>query len=134
MNDEKIINAFKQANFWGNNNLYFSGAILPTIGDYLAFGVFANMNLSYIAINKNENGIGIIPIDQISNKLLIDKILIITNENIKNVSLNNAGFLWYKEISIISKNNELIKFKVQKKVLTIKKHKDNLQNFINLYS
>lgn len=52
MNDEKIINAFKQANFWGNNNLYFSGAILPTIGDYLAFGVFANMNLSYIAIKK----------------------------------------------------------------------------------
>lgn len=133
MTDEKIINAFKEANFWGKENLYFCGTILPSKIQYAAFGVFANINLSFIIINKNENGIGIIPIDQVSGKPLIEKVLIIPNQSISNISFEKAGLFWYKTINIISKNNESISFKTQKNVLTVKSHKPNLQKFIELY-
>lgn len=134
MNDEKIINAFKEANFWGNDNLYFSGAVLPTTGQYVVFGVFANISLNFLIINKNEQGIGIIPIDQISGKPRVEQLLVINNANINSVTFNKAGLFWYKNINIISKSNEAISFKVQKNVLTIKNHKINLQKFIESYS
>ncbi len=134
MNDGKIEKAFRDANFWGNDNIYFLGMILPTATQHLLLGVFANAKLKSMLINKMEKGIGIIPLNQFSGRPEPDKIQFISDDNIESVTFKSGGLFWYKKIMITLKTSEKIAFKVTKRNMAIKKHRENVNRFINLYS
>ena len=135
MTDEKVINYLKEANLLGNNNEYFMGAILPNLKNQAMFGYFAGLfqDFSGYIINQTESGIGIIPLNNISGKPMINNACFLPQSNIMNVNIQKGGLFFYKKISITDTNNQTITFKVVKKVLTIKKHKENLRNFIMRY-
>jgi len=54
--------------------------------------------------------------------------------NIQSVKFDKGGLFFYKKITITTKNNEVITFKVVKNVVVMKKYKENLQKFINDYA
>ena len=63
MKDEKAIQYLKDANFWGNENLYFYTFAPQSFTKYESIYGLNSLSIKYFLINSNENGIGIIPFD-----------------------------------------------------------------------
>ncbi|MEE3342583.1 MAG: hypothetical protein VZS44_00650 [Bacilli bacterium] len=136
LNDEKVLEVIGQANLLKNTNYYFSGTVMPTPAQYALLGVFSNLlkEVSGYIINYTEEGIGIIPINNMSGKPMIDNAYFIPNSSIQKVEINKGGLFFYKKITIVDNNNQSISFKVVKNVLPMKKYKENLEAFIQAYS
>ena len=95
LNDENIINALREAHIFKNQNNYFYGKVIPN----------NNTILGYI-INYTEEGIGIIPVSKMDKKPVTQSVLFITLNNLKRVNVTKAGFLKFKNIEIITNNDE----------------------------
>ena len=121
LNDENIINALKEAHIFKNHN-YFYGKVIPN----------NNTILGYI-INYTEEGIGIIPVSKMDKKPVTQSVLFITLNNLKRVNVTKAGFLKFKNIEIITYNDESILINVSKNISSIKNYKDNLERFLSIY-
>lgn len=135
LNDEKIMNALGEVGFIRNNNCYFLGQVVPGLGSQVAFGIFASFarDFSGYIINQTEEGIGVIPISNATGKPLVNVAYFLPQNNIINVVIENGGLFYYKKITITDSNNKNLIFKVVKNVMTIKKHKGNVKNFISMY-
>ena len=84
MKDEKVIEYLKEANFLGNENLYFYTPASPkTSKQENIYGLDA-LTIKYYIINKNENGIGIIPFD-VTAKSIKSLIKFIPNSEISGI-------------------------------------------------
>ncbi len=103
MKDEKVIKYLKEANFWGNENLYFYTPASPKASKQENIYGLDALTIKYYIINKNENGIGIIPFD-------------ITAKSIKNL----IKFIPNSEISGIYKENYKVMFVFKGTTLGIK--------------
>lgn len=122
LNDENIINALREAHIFKNQNNYFYGKVIPN----------NNTILGYI-INYTEEGIGIIPVSKMDKKPVTQNVLFITLNNLKRVNVTKAGFLKFKNIEIITNNDESILINVSKNISSIKNYKDNLERFLSIY-
>ena len=136
MTDEKIINSLRQANLLMENNNYFIGVIIPSKGKQILFGSLSYFSKEFngYIINQTESGIGIIPLSNVTGQPMIDMAYFLPQNNIVNVSIKKGSLLFYKKITITDINNQIISFNVQKKVLTVKKHKENLEKFLLKYN
>ena len=88
MKDEKVINYLKEANFWGNENLYFYTPASPKISSQENIYGTDALGIKYYLINKNENGIGIIPFD-LTAKSINNLIKFIPNSEIAGIYMEN---------------------------------------------
>ena len=136
LNDEKVLEILGQANLLKNTNYYFSGTVMPTPAQYALLGVFSNLlkEVSGYIINYTEEGIGIIPINNMSGKPMVDNAYFLPNSSIQKIEISKGGLFFYKKITIVDNNNQSISFKVVKNVLPMKKYKENLETFIQAYS
>lgn len=136
LNDEKVLEILGQANLLKNTNYYFSGTVMPTPAQYALLGVFSNLlkEVSGYIINYTEEGIGIIPINNMSGKPMVDNAYFLPNSSIQKIEISKGGLFFYKKITIVDNNNQSISFKVVKNVIPMKKYKENLEAFIQAYS
>ena len=136
LNDEKVLEILGQANLLKNTNYYFSVTVMPTPAQYALLGVFSNLlkEVSGYIINYTEEGIGIIPINNMSGKPMVDNAYFLPNSSIQKIEISKGGLFFYKKITIVDNNNQSISFKVVKNVIPMKKYKENLEAFIQAYS
>lgn len=140
---EKLEKYLKQANFYGKYNYCFTVQPEDKIGDaiLMSFGAIGGAilgakkskgTIGYI-LNKNENGIGIIPIekDDRKQKVVIEKSLFLKNEDIDKVKIkyDTIG----KLIRIKMKDKTKYGFKTARAIKNIDYHKVNLDKFIESY-
>lgn len=140
---EKIEEYLKQANCYGEYNYCFTVQPEDSISDaiLMCFGAIGGAiagvrkskgTIGYI-INKNEKGIGIIPIEKIGKeqKIAPTKTIFLKNEDIDKVSIkyNTIG----KLIRIKMKDKTKYGFKTAKKIKNIDYHEENLNKFIKCY-
>lgn len=142
---EKLIAYLKQANCYGEYNYCFTAqkqekvnsALMGIFGGALGGAVAHKLNdskaIGYI-LNKNENGIAILPIiGDIKNPIVdIDNMLFLNNEDIDKVVIKKDGFS-FKIIKIVLKNKEEYSFRMANKIKNIDYHEANLNKFIECY-
>lgn len=142
---EKLIAYLKQANCYGEYNYCFTAqkqekvnsALMGIFGGALGGAVAHKLNdskaIGYI-LNKNENGIAILPIiGDIKNPIVdVDNLLFLNNEDIDKVVIKKDGFS-FKIIKIVLKNKEEYSFRMANKIKNIDYHETNLNKFIDCY-
>lgn len=141
---EKIEEYLKQANCYGKYNYCFTVQPADTIGDaiLMSFGAVGGAilgvkkskgTIAYI-LNKNENGIGIIPIIRENKEERVDtlKLVFLNNDDINKVVIKKDG-IGFKLIKIIMKDKSKFGFKTAKKIKNIDYHEINLNKFIESY-
>lgn len=135
LNKDNIYNGLYTARLWGNQNYYFNGFILPSVGQFAVLGTFAGVlnSFSGYLINVTEAGIGILPISSGSGNFVIERAVMLPYQYIARVEAKNGGMFAYKNIDIITVNNEKISFKVTKKVLTNPDHLNNVNYFLSIF-
>ena len=92
MNEEKIIQYLKECNFLGNETLYFYTQIPGSFSDQASVYGMDELNIKYYIVNKNENGIGIIPFD-VTGKSIANLIKFFPMSNIKEIYTEKYKFL-----------------------------------------
>lgn len=140
---KKIEKYVKEANCYGEYNYCFIVEKEDTITDaiLMCFGAIggaisgakkAKGRTSYI-LNKNEKGIGIIPIKKIdkTQKVEINKTIFLKNEDIEKVKIkyDTIG----KLIKIKMKDKTKYGFKTFIKIKNIPYHEENLKKFMEYY-
>lgn len=139
---EKLEEYFKKVNCYGNDNCCFICNTMPSSLFLSMFGALGgvisvkkNKNVMGYLLNKNENGICLIPIvvDTITkNKVDIDNYIFIKNEDIEKVIIKNEE-IGFKKITIILKDKTKYVLKVSKRIIKLDYHKENLDRFIEMY-
>lgn len=135
VNRENVFNGLQAAGLLGNQNYYFNGFVLPTIGQYAILGVFAGVlnSFSGYLINVTERGVGILPIASSNGRFVTERAVMLPYQYIARVEAKNGGLFAYKNIDIITVNNEKISFKVTKKVLPNPDHLNNVNYFLSMF-
>lgn len=139
----KIEEYIKQAKCYGKYNYCFTAQMQNKKDLLLVFGGAFGGVLSYklkekepvgYILNKNEKGIGIIPIVKKDKKqeVAVQKLLFLNNEDIEKVIIKNNG-LGFKLIKILMKDKTEFKFKMSKRIKNIDYHEANLNKFIECY-
>lgn len=137
---EKIEEYLKRADCYGDYNYCFVVQPEDTVSDVIlmCFGAIggaiagvrkATGTVGYI-FNKNEKGIGLIPIEKIGNEkeVVLAKTMFLRNEDIDKISIkyDTIG----KLIKIKMKDKSKYGFKVTRKIRNIDYHEINLNKFI----
>ena len=94
-----------------------------------------NKNIMGYLLNKNNNGICLIPIISETlnkNRIDLDKYIFIKEEDIDKVVIKNEE-IGFKKIKIILKDKTNYVLKTPKKVIKRDYHKINLDKFIEIY-
>ncbi len=140
---EKLEEYIKQANFYGTYNYCFTVQpedtikdavlmFLGAIGGAIAGARRSKGTIGYI-LNKNENGIGIIPIENVQKEesIVLEKAFFLKNEDIDQVKIkyDTIG----KLIKIKMKDKTKYGFKTARAIKNIDYHKENLDKFIDSY-
>lgn len=135
---ENLEEYFKKVDCYGDYNYCFvcntmSSSMFGAIGALIA--IKKNKNVMGYLLNKNNNGICLIPIisETLSkNKIDIDNYIFIKEEDIDKVIIKNEE-IGFKMIKIILKDKTKYVLKTPKKVIKKDYHKINLDKFIELY-
>lgn len=135
---EKLEEYFKKVNCYGNDNCCF---ICSTMQNF-QFGIIGalvsekkNKNIRGYLLNKNENGICLIPIIKdtiMKNKVDLDNYIFIKNDDIDKITIKNEE-IGFKKIKIELKNKTKYILKVSKRIINMNYHKTNLDRFIEIY-
>lgn len=135
---DKLEEYFKKVNCYGKENCCFT---CSTRQNYM-FGIIGvlismkkNKNVMGYLLNKNENGICLIPIvaeTMSKNKIDLDNYVFIKNEDIDQVIIKNED-IGFKQIKIILKDKSKYILKASKKIINVDYHKINLDRFIEMY-
>lgn len=135
---ENLEEYFKKVNCYGKENCCFTTSTMQMT----QFGIVGalismkkNKNIMGYLLNKNENGICLIPIiaDTLTkNKIDLDNYIFIKNEEIDKVIIKNEE-IGFKKIKILLKDKSKYILKTPKKILNADYHKKNLENFIEMY-
>lgn len=143
MNDfntlDKLEEYFKKVNCYGKDNCCFTCSTMQItqfgmIGAIV--GIKKNKGVMGYLLNKNENGICLIPIimDTITkNKVDLDNYIFIKEEEIEKVVIKNEE-IGFKKIKILLKDKSKYILKTSKKIINVDYHKINLDKFIKMYS
>ena len=111
MNEEKIIQYLKDADLWGKENLYTYTVAPPNFsGLENIYGMDAVWRIRYYIINKNEDGVAILPFD-ITAKIIKDLIIFIPNSDIKEVYTEKYKFMFFatgKRLVIKTKEDKVV--------------------------
>ncbi len=139
---EKLEEYFKKVNCYGKNNCCFICNTMPSSLFLSMFGALGglmaikkNKNIMGYLLNKNENGICLIPIvidTMTKNKVDLDHYIFIKNEDITKITIKNEE-IGFKKITIRLKNKIKYDLKVSKRIVNIDYHKKNLDQFIEMY-
>ncbi len=117
MKDEKIIEYLQSFNFWGNENLYtFAPAPQSFSKAESVFGMGA-LNLKYFIINKNENGVAIIPFSQ-TLQSIAEAAIFIPYDNISNIYTEKYKFMFVlsgTRFTIQTKDNKVVDLEYNKR-------------------
>lgn len=112
MKDEKIIHYLKDANLWGENNLYFFAMAPESFSNLESIYGLDVLWIKYYIVNKNENGIAIIPFDE-TLKCVKQLITMIPHANIKEVYTEKYKFMFFipgVRLIIKTNDNKVIEF------------------------
>lgn len=126
-NDENIKQILLEKGYWGNEN------IIAVVDNASLFG---NRFNSLTVINKNENGLILIPWGTefaLKNELLIDDINFIPESEIKSIKVKK-GLLTYHKMSIELENGEGGKLHLFKFMRGVNCAKEGAQRLLELYS
>lgn len=106
MKDEKIIKYLKDANLWRENNLYFLAMVPVSLSNQKSIYGIDVLAVRYCIVNKNENGIAIIPFDE-TLKCISQLITMIPHANIKEVYTEKyKSMLFISGVRLIIKTND----------------------------
>lgn len=130
MKDEKIIEYLKSFNFWGNDNVYMH-VIAPEKFSNLEsiYGIDSVLCFKYFIINKNENGIAVIPFD-LTGKSISEAATFIPNENIDCIYMEKYKFMLFMggiRVIIKTKDNKVLEFEYNKK------KEENINKLVNRF-
>lgn len=142
MNDlntlEKLEEYFKQVNCYGKENCCFVCSTIQSTQFGLVGAIISmkkNRKIMGYLLNKNENGICLIPIiaaTMTKNKIDKNNYIFIKNEEIDKVIIKNEE-IGFKRIKIILKDENKYILKAAKKIINVNYHKENLDKFIEIY-
>lgn len=135
---ENLEEYFKKVNCYGDYNYCFicntmQSSMFGAIGALIALK--KNKNIMGYLLNKNNNGICLIPIISKTlnkNRIDVDNYIFIKEEDIDKVVIKNEE-IGFKKIKIILKDKTKYVLKTPKKVIKRDYHKINLDKFIEIY-
>ncbi len=135
---EKIVVYFKKVNCYGKENCCFVCSTIQST-QFGLIGALISMKknkkvMGYL-LNKNENGICLIPIvaeTMTKNKIDPDNYIFIKNEDIDKVIIKNEE-IGFKRIKILLKDKNKYVLKAAKRIINVDYHKENLDKFIGMY-
>lgn len=136
---EQLEEYFRKVNCYGRENCCFTCSSMQSsqfgiIGALIS--IKKNRKIMGYLLNKNENGICLIPVvmDTLTkNKIDIDNYVLLKNEDIAKVIIKNEE-IGFKKIKIVLKDNTKYVMKTPKKIIKADYHQMNLNKFIELYS
>lgn len=135
---EQLEEYFKKINCYGRNNCCFTCSTIQCT-QFGIIGVLVSIKknkkgMGYL-LNKNENGICLIPIVAATlskNEIDLENYIFIKNEEIDKVIIKNEE-IGFKRIKIILKDKTKYILKVIKKIKKAEYHQKNLEKFIEFY-
>lgn len=133
--DEKTCSILNEVNSWGNTLLYFRGVVIPPLGDYILYETLnkSSGSISGYIINQTDKGIGIIPLDDFAADPMLDDVVFIPQEKVKEVIIRTGIFSSVKKISIVTSKSQAISFKIDNKVILSEVYKRNINAFLAKY-
>lgn len=142
-NLENVENLFKRINRFGNEYNYCFGCFVPPSLLPMTLGAIGGIietskrkNITGYFVNKNKEGICLIPLIVDDNKIIqidIDGYIDIKSEKIKSVKIRSEDFI-YKRITITLNDETKYIMMSAKKIKGANYHKTNLNSFIQAYS
>jgi len=134
---ENLEEYFKKINCYGKNNCCFTCSTMQTpifgiVGALISMKI--NKKIMGYLLNKNENGICLIPIvvDTLNrNKIDIENYIFLKNEDIAQVIIKNEA-IGFKQIRIILKDRTKYIMKTPTKIHNVDYHKVNLDKFVEM--
>lgn len=143
MNDyntlEKIEEYFKKVDCYGKKYNYCFGCGTIQNNYFGAIGTLIsikkNKNILGYLLNKNENGICLIPMltDTLTkNKIDLDNYIFLPNEIISEVTIKNE-FPFLKKIKITLRDGTKYSLRTSRRIVNVDYHKINLDKFIETY-
>lgn len=135
---ENLEEYFKKVNCYGDDNCCFTCSTMQItqfgiIGALIS--VKKNKKVMGYLLNKNENGICLIPIVMdtfTKNKVDLDNYIFIKDVDIEKVTIKNEE-IGFKKIKIELKDKTKYVLKTPKKIINVDYHKINLDRFIEMY-
>lgn len=135
MKEEKIIQYLKNANFWGNENIYFYTVACEKLSKNESVYDLDVLSIKYYIVNRNENGIGIIPFNELG-KSIKNLITFIPNSDIKEVYIEDYKFLFFipgKKLIIKTIEDKVIELEYTGNV-NKKNYSLNMYNFLTSFN
>ncbi len=128
---EKNIEEFLTKKGWNfSNNKSIVGVIMPSKID-LFFGTGGIFTTKYIALHFGENGIAVMPLNNLTGKIESKSSFLITSNRIKSI-IFKKNFLSYQ--LVISGENFELKCRVNKITIAASWHKKGLANILEQYN
>lgn len=133
--DKKTCEILNEVNSWGDTLLYFRGVVIPIFEDYILYETLNKIiaKISGYIIYQTEKGIGIIPLDNFSAEPILDDVVFIPQEKVKEVIIRTGIFSSNKKIIITTSKRQAISFKVDNSVILNETYEKNINLFIAKY-
>ena len=138
LDDKFVENAFSEAGWWKDENIYFLGLVVKpgwkvALEHVNMYAALASKN-TYALINKTEDGIAIIPLklEKTDFVLLQQLSSFIPNAEIQGVEIKNAFMA--KKVVVRTHSGKPSSFTVEKKNGRILQHESNFMKFLSMYS
>ena len=140
---ETIEELFKSINAFGSYNYYFttrgnSVMLAGALGGLIGTAIYtkAMKGVMGYVVNKYDEGICLIPIvadGMTKNKIDIENVIHIKEDEIETVKIKSVDFGLTKEITIKLKNKKKYSLATNKKIKNMDYHEENLNQFIEYY-
>lgn len=131
LKENDIKDYLSQYNVPYEENSSIIGVIMPSKAEYF-FGstISVALSLNYHVLHFNKNGIIIIPMDNITGKLIKDVYLFISYNKMDELNLKKK--MTHYDLCIFREENDL-KYRVNKVMIGASWHKKNLPGILNKF-
>lgn len=125
------IEILQKENLYKEGDTLIYGSVLPSFLRIAIYGSFFGTltGMTNFVITRNKEGILIFPCNKVTNKVILDKKLLIPNAEISHFEVEKGNTGFYK-ISIMGKENKCL-FNFQISVNVTQPIKDNLDKLFN---
>ena len=121
VNEKGLISDEKGIAVWGQ--------IMPKLTDHMIGGLFSSLQVQYNVLYVTNSKLIIIPINNVTGKIVEENHVILTKEEITSVNWRKKLFGYELYLESI---HGILTFKVNKFMIGAKWHKENLDQFIKL--
>ncbi|MFB7303836.1 hypothetical protein [Heyndrickxia sporothermodurans] len=130
LKENDIINYLKEHDLYDptGQDKIVCGVIMPSTLDYVLYGAGSVLSTKFNVLNYSDKGLVIIPIDNLTGKIVQNAHVFIPKDQITNIELKSKLASYKVKFDTV---NGSTSFKVNKLMIGAGWHKKNLQSFLS---